>query len=70
MHLVSRRRQRVHIGLANLDLAFAEGEQIWTESSYKYTTDEIRSLLQASGFRAGRQWIDQAGQFALTVAGV
>lgn len=70
MHLVSRRRQRVRIGIANLDLTLSDGERIWTESSYKYTTEEIGGLLWASGFRARHQWVDEPGRFALTLAAI
>ena len=68
MHLVSTRRQRVHIAGAAFDLTLLEGERIWTESSYKYTADEVRRLLWHCGFRECRQWIDGPGQFALTLA--
>ena len=37
MHLVSTRRQRVHIPAVDLDITFEDGETIWTESSYKYS---------------------------------
>jgi L-histidine Nalpha-methyltransferase len=69
MHLVSSCRQRVSIKKAGLDLSLLEGERIWTESSYKYTPDEIRRLLWGCGFTECRQWIDEAGRFALTLAG-
>jgi dimethylhistidine N-methyltransferase len=68
MHLVSTRRQRVRVGEAALDLTLAEGERIWTESSYKYSPDEVRRLLWHCGFRECRQWIDEPGRFALTRA--
>jgi dimethylhistidine N-methyltransferase len=68
MHLLSTRRQRVHIGGAALSLTLLEGERIWTESSYKYTAEEVRRLLWHCGFRECRQWIDGPGQFALTRA--
>ena len=45
-----------------------EGETIWTESSYKYTPEEIRRLLWSCGFHESRQWIDEPGRFALTLA--
>jgi dimethylhistidine N-methyltransferase len=70
MHLVSTRRQRVHIGRAGLDLTLLEGERIWTESSYKFTADGVRRLLRYCGFGDCRQWIDEPGQFALTLAAV
>lgn len=68
MHLESRRRQRVRIPGAQLDFEMEEGESIWTESSYKYTAEEIATLLGECGFRVSGQWIDTNDQFALTRA--
>ena len=68
MHLVSRRAQHVVIRAAGLDFDMAEGESIWTESSYKYRPEELRPLLEGCGFRVTRQWIDAADRFALTHA--
>jgi uncharacterized SAM-dependent methyltransferase len=67
MHLVAARPQRVRIGAADLDIAFEEGERIWTESSYKYEPDEIVRMLESAGFRHATQWIDPVDRFALTL---
>jgi uncharacterized SAM-dependent methyltransferase len=66
MHLVSRHRQRVVIPEARLDIEFQPGESIWTESSYKYESDQIRQFAEAAGFGASTQWIDREARFALT----
>jgi dimethylhistidine N-methyltransferase len=66
MHLVSRRRQEVRVGAANLVLDLAEGESIWTESSHKYTPEQVIREGQAAGFHATGQWIDERAGFALT----
>jgi uncharacterized SAM-dependent methyltransferase len=68
MHLRSRRRQRIRIREAALDFVMAEGEMIWTESSYKYDPPQIVSMLEAAGFGVRAQWIDAADRFALTLA--
>lgn len=68
MHLVSQRRQRVRIARAQLDFEMEEGESIWTESSYKYTPEEIAAVLGGCGFRVSAQWIDADDGFALTHA--
>jgi L-histidine Nalpha-methyltransferase len=68
MHLVSRRRQRIVIPAAAVDLVMRQGETIWTESSYKYEPTQILSVLAAAGFRAVWQGIDETGRFALTCA--
>jgi L-histidine N-alpha-methyltransferase len=67
MHLVSTRAQRVRVADAGLDLAFAAGESIWTESSYKYRAADLEALLSPSGFAVRRQWVEDG--FALTLAG-
>jgi dimethylhistidine N-methyltransferase len=67
MHLVAARPQRVRIPAADLDIAFEEGEGIWTESSYKYQPNEIAKMLESAGFRRVTQWIDPVDRFALTL---
>jgi uncharacterized SAM-dependent methyltransferase len=57
----------VRIPAAELDIAFDEGEGIWTESSYKYEPDEITEMLKSAGFRRVTQWIDPVDRFALTL---
>jgi L-histidine Nalpha-methyltransferase len=64
MHLRSRRRQSVTIPAAEMTVEFLEGETIWTESSHKYTSDEIFRIAQESGFCCQAQWIDQQWPFA------
>jgi dimethylhistidine N-methyltransferase len=68
MHLVSDRPQRVDIAAAGLSLSFAEGETIWTESSYKYDTDSFPAMLSAASFSTAKRWVDNEGRFLLTVA--
>jgi uncharacterized SAM-dependent methyltransferase len=66
MHLVSRRKQRVRVEAANLEVECSEGEPIWTESSYKYEPQGVIAEGVAAGFSPGHQWIDEADRFALT----
>jgi L-histidine N-alpha-methyltransferase len=65
MHLVSRRRQRVRIPPAHIDITLDEGDTIWTESSYKYEPDALGVLLGASGFSPIDRWIAKEDGFAL-----
>ncbi|MBW3581978.1 MAG: L-histidine N(alpha)-methyltransferase [Euryarchaeota archaeon] len=65
MHLVSTRRQTVHIGRLGLDVEFEEGESIHTENSYKYTPGMVARMVRESGFREERMWTDPEGRFAL-----
>jgi dimethylhistidine N-methyltransferase len=67
MHLVSRRAQRVRVPAAGLDLAFAEGESIWTESSYKYTEEGIAAMGKAADLVCARQWIERDSGFSTTL---
>jgi dimethylhistidine N-methyltransferase len=67
MHLVAARQQRVAIPGASLEVEFAAGETIWTESSYKYRPGQVVQMLERAGFRRVEQWIDEADGFALTL---
>jgi len=64
MHLVSKRRQRLSIPAADLHVEFQQGETIWTESSHKYSVDEVFSMAHAAGFRCEAQWADEEWPFA------
>ena len=64
MHLRSRKRQVVHVRLAGLEVTFARGETIWTESSHKYTLEELAALSTAAGFALEAQWVDAEWPFA------
>jgi L-histidine Nalpha-methyltransferase len=67
MHLVSVRPQTVSIPRAGVEVRFADGESIWTESSYKYEPAEIIELVSETGFRLHAQWMDPDARFALTL---
>ena len=64
MHLRSKRRQTVRIPGADLRLDFLEGETIWTESSHKYSVDEVFQMARNAGFSCQAQWIDEQWPFA------
>jgi L-histidine Nalpha-methyltransferase len=64
MRLRSARAQTVNIRAAALIVEFLEGETIWTESSHKYSPDEVFHMAQQSGFRCVTQWIDEQWPFA------
>jgi L-histidine Nalpha-methyltransferase len=69
MYLVPTKRQRVHITAIDLDFELSADEAIWTESSYKYTTDGLSRQLENAGFEPTAQWIDRQDAFALSLAG-
>jgi L-histidine Nalpha-methyltransferase len=64
MHLRSKRRQNVSIPAAEIIAEFQAGETIWTESSHKYSAEEIVDTARRCGFRCDMQWIDQQWLFA------
>jgi L-histidine N-alpha-methyltransferase len=63
MHLLSRHAQSVQ--LAGQHIAFAPGETIHTESSYKYTPESFLALAQEAGFARHRLWSDPADWFGV-----
>ncbi|MEQ8822348.1 MAG: L-histidine N(alpha)-methyltransferase [Sumerlaeia bacterium] len=68
MHLVSQRRQTVRLGAERI--AFAEGETIWTESSYKYTLDRFAAIAGKAGLVRKAVWMDKRRWFSLQEFGV
>ena len=63
MHLVSLTAQTVRV--AGASIAFAAGETIHTENSWKYTPDSFRELVRGTGWRTARMWTDRAGLFSV-----
>jgi dimethylhistidine N-methyltransferase len=63
MHLVSDGAQTVAV--AGTRVPFADGESIWTESSYKYAPAELEALAGAGGFTVRRVWTDARRWFAV-----
>ncbi len=63
MHLVSRRRQEAHI--AGRRVRFDAGESIHTESSHKFTVEQIESDAGRAGLALRRLWTDEKRYFAV-----
>jgi dimethylhistidine N-methyltransferase len=63
MHLVSIPAQTVHV--AGEAFAFAAGESIHTENSYKYGIEEFQGLAARAGFRSDAVWTDARGLFTV-----
>lgn len=63
MHLVSAGAQDVGIGSDTV--AFADGETIHTESSYKYTVETFRALVERAGWTWIQVWTDPEGLFSV-----
>jgi L-histidine Nalpha-methyltransferase len=64
MHLLSTQTQTVTIPEAGFSVRFAAGETIWTESSHKYSKDEVLQMANDTGFRCEAQWTDSEWPFA------
>ncbi len=64
MHLLSCRDQDVLIGALDTSYRFAAGETIWTESSHKFTEEELDTFAQGSGFASVATWVDREWPFA------
>jgi dimethylhistidine N-methyltransferase len=63
MHLVSRRDQCVRV--AGAEFAFAAGESVRTEYSYKYRLRDLHDLAAAGGFEVERFWTDEREYFSV-----
>lgn len=63
MYLIARAGQQVRVGEERI--AFAEGEPICTEYSYKYTLTGLRELAAAAGWEVRRVWTDERRYFAV-----
>jgi L-histidine N-alpha-methyltransferase len=63
--LQAREAAVVTVRALGLRVDIAAGEWIHTESSYKFTDDEIVRIGQAAGFRAGSAWHDRGDRFTV-----
>jgi L-histidine Nalpha-methyltransferase len=59
--------QRVRIEALDREIAFAAGEPIHTENSYKYSPAEILALVQTSGLDLERQWLDSERRYSVNL---
>jgi dimethylhistidine N-methyltransferase len=63
MHLVATVSHIAAVG--GQTFAFAEGESIWTESSYKYGVNEFAALAALAGWRREAIWTDERAWFSV-----
>ncbi len=68
IHLVSRRAQRISIAALGREFAFARGESIHIEDSFKYSPAEIDELLKAAALRCDARWLDANSRYCLVLA--
>jgi L-histidine N-alpha-methyltransferase len=65
MRLRANGAQRVRIDGADLEVTFADGEEIRTEISAKFTRDAIERELRDAGLRLDRFFTDRRGMFGV-----
>jgi L-histidine N-alpha-methyltransferase len=68
MHLVADAAQTVTLGRLGLTVRFRPGEDIWTESSYKFTRAGVEAMLAGAGLDLVQWHVDPANYFALALA--
>ena len=68
MRLRALRPVRGRLERAGVDVQFAEGEEVRTEISTKFTPEQVAAELEQAGLRAERAFYDPAGWFAVTLA--
>ena len=68
MRLRARRRMTVHVAELGLDVPFAEGEEMRTETSAKFRLGGVRNELAGAGFELTEWWTDSHNRFALALA--
>lgn len=68
MRLRARRQMTVTVRELGLEVPFAQGEEMRTETSAKFRKDGVQRELQASGFELTRWWTDEAQRFAVSLA--
>ncbi len=68
MRLRSTVDQTVIIEDLGMEIRFAEGEEILTEISAKFTFEQLQSELEAAGFVVDETWGAAEGEFLLTLA--
>ena len=67
IHIVSPASQVVTIRALNLDVAFAPGETILSECSYKYDRGQVADLAAGAGLTVAASWTDPDGYFLSTL---
>ena len=63
MHLHALAAQNVTIAAADFSIRIRAGETIWTESSHKYTLQELPEIAAQAGFVPLTRWMDHEWPF-------
>src|SRR5262245_49967675 len=68
MGLRARRAQRVRLRALDLEVGFAEGEEVLTELSCKFTRESVRAMYESAGLELAEWHADPGERFAVSVA--
>jgi L-histidine N-alpha-methyltransferase len=68
MHLLATGAQRVRLARLGMTLDLDDGEDIWTESSYKFTRASAETTLAAAGLSLEAWYTDPEQRFGLALA--
>ncbi|MFR9803469.1 L-histidine N(alpha)-methyltransferase [Pseudonocardia sp. RS010] len=68
MRLRAEKDMRVRVAGLDLEVEFAEGEEMRTEISAKFRPAGVRRMLAEAGFDLVRWWADEGRRFALSLA--
>jgi L-histidine N-alpha-methyltransferase len=68
MRLKAQRRMIVRVAELGLEIPFAQGEEIRTETSAKFRYRGVRTELEAAGFELTEWWTDRQERFGLSLA--
>ncbi|MGH3438380.1 MAG: L-histidine N(alpha)-methyltransferase [Sciscionella sp.] len=68
MRLRAARAMRVRVPAVDLEVEFAEGEELRTEISAKFREQRVAAELSVAGFELHRWWTDSLGRFAVSLA--
>jgi L-histidine N-alpha-methyltransferase len=66
-YLQAAKAHKVHFEQLGMTVAFARGERIHTESSYKYSLDDVAALAEQTGYALARSWTDKAKRFSVNL---
>lgn len=59
MNLISKIKHEVLVTKLRRSFAFSENERIHTENSYKFTLAQMKDMVEHSGFRIARRYLDE-----------
>ena len=65
--LVSQCKQKVRLENLDFEVEFDAGEPLHTESSYKFTTEDLAASAEEAGFALARTWLDRKRYYSVNL---